>query len=128
MINKTILLGKIESTPQISSFPNGTRVANFTLITTEKWKDGKTGLDKSRQDKHKIAVFNDRLVDLIQAHVHENSLIYVEGQIEHRSWTDAQGQPRSAIDIVIRPMKGTIVLLGEEKEHESNQQSFAAPL
>lgn len=118
MINKTILIGQVSSEPQVSSFSNGAKVANFILTTTETWKDSKTGLDKSRSDRHKIAVFYDRLADFVKNHVHKNTLLYIEGQLENRTYVDSLGNQQGSYDIVIRPVKGSIIILGDGDDDE----------
>lgn len=126
-INKAILLGTAETNPQIHLLPTGTRVANFTLATIERWKDGKTGLEKSRTERHKIAVFSDKLIDIIKARVKEGALLYIEGQIENRTWLDPQNVSRSTIDIVVRPARGLVTIL-DGGENEPKQPSFAAAI
>lgn len=127
MINRAILLGSVETTPIITALPTGTRVANFVLITKEKWKDSKTGQEKSRPERHKIAVFSDKLIDTITSYVRAGTLLYLEGQIETRGFTDQTGVARTTIDIVIRPIRGTLTILGDE-DHEQQPGNESAPL
>lgn len=110
-MNRALLLGTVEGEPQIHAFTNGNYVANLVLITSEQWKDGKTGEEKTRYERHKIAIFNDSLVSLIREHVKNGSRLYVEGQIEMRSWADTQGIDRSSIDIVVRRNRGNIIIV-----------------
>lgn len=117
-VNRVILIGNIDDEPQIHILQNGSKVANFIIKTVERWKDGKTGEEKTRTERHKIAVFSDRFVDVIRVQAKCGSVIYVEGQIETRTWVDPQGVPRSSVDIVIRPQRGSVQLMVIENEKE----------
>lgn len=109
--SKTTLLGTVEALPHITALANGTRVANFVLITSESWLDTRTKEQKQHNERHKIAVFVNHLVDVIEAKCKPGIQVYVEGQIESRAWTDAGGTTRSAVDIVIRPRRGTLTFI-----------------
>lgn len=111
MLNKVTLIGQVDSEPEIRSFPNGKRVANFTLCTSEKWRDKVTGDEKQKIEWHRVAVFNDKLVDTIGIQVHKGIMLMVEGQLETRKYTDAKQQERTTTDIVLRPYKGGITIL-----------------
>lgn len=115
MINKALLLGTVEDAPVIQTLPNGTRVANFVLVTTESWVDKKTGEKKANKERHRIAVFSDRVVEIITARVTAGTTVYVEGQIEGRTWTDGDGVSRSYVDIVIRILRGTLTIIEQPK-------------
>lgn len=121
MINKAILLGTVESVPLINRLPNGTRVANFTLVTEERWVDRHTGEQRVKSERHKIAVFVDKVAAMIEEQVEEGALVFVEGMLETRNWVDSSGVTRQSFDIVVRPMRGTITIMDsylEDAPHE----------
>lgn len=113
MINRVILLGHVEYDPQVNILPNGGRVANFSLLTQERWKDSRTGEERSRYERHKIAVFVDKHVDMIEQNVKSGTVLYMEGVLESRSWVDKQGLPYSSVDVVVRPAKGMVLLMDD---------------
>jgi len=80
------------------------------LQTTDRWKN-KAGDTHQRHERHSIAVFYDNLVKTIEAHVDQGTTIYLEGQIESRSYIDGQGISRTATDVVLRPSKSQIILM-----------------
>ena len=111
MLNKVILIGNVGSDPDIRMFPNGGRVANFSLATSEYWTD-KTGQRQSRTEWHRISVYNEALVRLVEKAVHKGSKLYVEGMIRSRKYTSQQdGTERTAVEIALQGFDHTIKLL-----------------
>ncbi|WP_207478559.1 single-stranded DNA-binding protein [Arenibaculum pallidiluteum] len=110
-VNKVILVGNLGKDPEIRNLQNGGRVANFSLATSETWKDKATGERKERTEWHRVVVFNENLVGVIERFVKKGSKLYVEGQIETRKYTDNSGQERYTTEIVLRPYRGEITLL-----------------
>jgi single-strand DNA-binding protein len=110
-VNKVILVGNLGKDPEIRSMQNGGRVASFSLATSETWKDRVTGERKERTEWHRIAVFNENLVSVIERFVKKGSKIYIEGQLETRKWTDQSGQERYTTEVVLRPYRGELTLL-----------------
>lgn len=110
-VNKVILVGNLGKDPEIRSMQNGGRVASFSLATSETWKDRNTGERKERTEWHRIAVFNENLVGVIERFVKKGSKIYIEGQLETRKWTDQSGQERYTTEVVLRPYRGELTLL-----------------
>lgn len=111
MLNKVTLLGHVAVEPEVRSFPNGKRVTNFVLCTAERWKDRVTGADKQKMEWHRIAVFNDKLMEALANQVKKGVLLMVEGQLETRKYTDSKEQERITTDVVLRPFKGTIQVI-----------------
>lgn len=111
MLNKVTLIGHIGTEPEVRSFPNGKRVANFILCTVEKWKDRATGEDKIKTEWHRIAIFNDHLVTSLSGILVKGAMLMVEGQLETRKYFDSKQQERTTTDVVLRPYKGNITPL-----------------
>jgi single-strand DNA-binding protein len=110
-VNKVILVGNLGKDPEIRSMQNGGRVASFSLATSETWQDRVTGERKERTEWHRIAVFNENLVSVIERFVKKGSKIYIEGQLETRKWTDQQGQERYTTEVVLRQFRGELTML-----------------
>ena len=123
MLNKVILIGNVGSDPDIRMFPNGGRVANFSLATSEYWTD-KTGQRQSRTEWHRISVYNEGLVKLVEKAVHKGSKLYVEGTIRSRKYTSQQdGTERTAVEIALQGFDHTIKLLDPRPNTDANHTS-----
>ena len=85
-VNKVIIIGNVGKDPEIRSFPNGGRVANFSVATSESWKDKNSGERKERTEWHRISVMNDALVNVVEKYVRKGSKLYVEGKLRTRKW------------------------------------------
>ena len=110
-VNKVILIGNLGRDPEIRSFQNGGRVANFSIATSENWKDRTTGERKERTEWHRVAVFNDALVGVVERFLKKGSKVYVEGQLETRKYTDQSGAERYTTEVVLRPFRGELTML-----------------
>ena len=93
-LNKVTLVGNIGRDPEVRSFQNGSKVCNLSLATSERWKDKETNEPKEKTEWHRIVVFNDKLVEIIEKYVHKGSKVYIEGQLETRKWTDGSGEEK----------------------------------
>jgi single-strand DNA-binding protein len=113
-VNKVILIGNVGKDPDIRSFANGGKVANFSLATSESWKDKQTGERKEKTDWHNIAVFNDGLVGVIERYVKKGSKLYIEGQLKTRKWQDRDGTDRYTTEVVLQGFGGTLTLLDSQ--------------
>jgi single-strand DNA-binding protein len=112
-INKVILLGNVGKDPEIRSTQDGRRIANFSIATSETWKDRASGERKERTTWHNIVVFNEHLVPIVEQYVKKGSKLYVEGAMQTRKWTDNQGQDRYTTEVVLAQYRGEIALLGD---------------
>jgi single-strand DNA-binding protein len=130
-INKVTLLGNVGKDPEIRSFQNGGKVANFTLATSESWKDKATGEKKSKTEWHNIAVHNENLVGIVEKFVKKGAKLHIEGKLETRKWTTKEGTERYTTEIVLYPYSGEIILLDakasadEAPEVAANEMSAA---
>ena len=110
-INKVIVLGNVGKDPDIRTFQDGSKVANFSMATSDVWTDRKTGERKEKTEWHKITVINEKIVDVIAKYVRKGSKILIEGQLHTRKWDDGSGLERTVTEIVIGKYKGELVLL-----------------
>lgn len=128
-VNRVIIVGNLGSDPEIRSFQTGDRVANFSVATSESWKSKDTGEKQSRTQWHKIAVFNQGLVGVIERYLKKGSKVYLEGMLETRKWTDQSGQEKYMTEVVLRPYRGELVMLdGKSQESAAAPASNAAPV
>ena len=110
-VNKVILIGNVGKDPEIRSLQNGGRVANFSLATSESWKDRSSGEKREKTEWHRVVVFNDNLVGVVERFIKKGSKLYVEGALETRKWTDQSGQEKYSTEVVIKQFRGEITLL-----------------
>jgi single-strand DNA-binding protein len=110
-LNKVQLIGRLGKDPETHDFEGGGRVVNFTLATSENWKDKGTGEARERTQWHQIAVFNEVLAEVAQRHLKKGSFVYLEGQLETRKWRAADGADRYTTEVVLRPYRGEITML-----------------
>ena len=92
---------------------NGKNVARLSLATSQSWKDKNTGEKKEKTEWHRIVVFNEGLVNVIQQYLKKGAQIYVEGQLTTRKWKDEQsGQDKYSTEIVLQGYNTTLTMLG----------------
>ena len=110
-VNKVILVGNLGRDPEIRTTNDGTKVANLSLATSESWRDRNSGERRERTEWHRVVIFNDRLVDVVEKYLNKGSKIYTEGQLQTRKWTDRDGQERYTTEVVLRGFRGELTML-----------------
>ena len=110
-INKVILVGNLGQDPEVRYMPNGNAVANFSVATSESWKDKQTGETRDRTEWHRIVVFG-KLAEIAGEYIKKGTQVYLEGQLQTRKWQDQSGQDRYTTEVVINPIGGTLQILG----------------
>ena len=99
--------------PEIKQMVNGKSVARLSLATSQSWKDKNTGEKKEKTEWHRVVVFNEGLVNVIQQYLKKGAQIYVEGQLTTRKWKDEQsGQDKYSTEIVLQGYNSTLTMLG----------------
>jgi single-strand DNA-binding protein len=110
-VNKVILIGNLGKDPEIRSTNDGTKVASLTLATSENWKDRTSGERRERTEWHRVVIFNDRLVEVVERFLKKGAKIYVEGALQTRKWTDNSGQERYTTEVVLQKFRGELTML-----------------
>ncbi|RWF74509.1 MAG: single-stranded DNA-binding protein [Mesorhizobium sp.] len=113
-LNKVQLIGNVGDDPDINKLNNGGVVANFSIATTESWKDKNTGEKKERTEWHRIVVFSEGLCNVIEQYVRKGSKLYVEGELQTRKWQDQQGNDRWSTEVVLSGFDAKLILLGSK--------------
>ncbi|MDI4755226.1 single-stranded DNA-binding protein, partial [Salmonella enterica subsp. enterica serovar Kentucky] len=90
-VNKVILIGNLGADPELRYMPNNVAVANFTLATSESWKDKQSGEDKEKTEWHRIVIYN-KLAEIAGEYLRKGMQVYIEGKLQTRKWQDQQGQ------------------------------------
>ena len=112
-LNKVLLIGRLGADPEIKQMVNGKNVARLSLATSQSWKDKSTGEKKEKTEWHRIVVFNEGLVNVVQQYLKKGAQIYVEGQLSTRKWKDEQsGQDKYSTEILIQGYNSSLTMLG----------------
>lgn len=96
-VNKVILIGNLGRDPEVRYLPSGEAVANFSIATTEKWKD-KSGEMKEQTEWHRISFFG-RQAEICDEYLKKGGAVYVEGRLQTRKWTDKDGNERYTTEV-----------------------------
>jgi single-strand DNA-binding protein len=110
-VNKAIIVGHLGKDPESRYMPNGKAVANFSVATSEKWKDKQTGEDREKTEWHSIVVF-DKLAEICAEYLKKGAPVYLEGKLQTRKWQDKEGRDRYTTEIVADQMQ---MLGGKER-------------
>jgi len=98
-INKVILIGRLGQDPEVRYTPDGTAVANFSIATSEEWKDKNSGEKRERTEWHRIVAWR-RLGEICGEYLSKGRQVYIEGRIQTRSWEDKDGNKRYTTEII----------------------------
>jgi single-strand DNA-binding protein len=110
-VNKVILVGNLGADPEVRSFPNGGRVCNLSVATSERWKDRNTGEQRERTEWHRVCIYSEPLIGVAERFLQKGRKVYVEGQLETRKWQDQSGQDRYTTEVALRPFRSELTLL-----------------
>lgn len=115
-MNRIIITGYVGRDPEIRETQSGTKVANFSVATTDKWKDKKTGEQKENTEWHRCVCFSEGLVGVIERFVKKGTHVLVEGQSKTRKWVDKAGMDRYTNEVVMSGFTSTLELLSSKAE------------
>lgn len=121
-VNKVLLVGNLGRDPEIKSMHSGDRVANLSIATSESWKNKNTGERQERTEWHRVVVFNQGLIGIIEKYLKKGTKVYIEGQLETRSW-EQNGEKKYTTEVVLRPFKSELNIL-DSRGGESNQGGY----
>ncbi len=117
-LNRVMLIGNLGQDPDIRSMQNGGRVCNLSIATSESWKDRNTGERKEKTEWHRVVVFNEGLVGVIENYVKKGSKVFIEGQLETRKWQDQNGQDKYSTEVVIKNFNGGLTMLDGRNDNQ----------
>ena len=111
-LNKVLLIGRLGADPEIKQMSNGKNVARLSLATSDSWKDKNTGEKKEKTEWHRVVIFNEGLVNIVQQYLKKGAQIYIEGQLTTRKWKDEQsGQDKYSTEIILQGYNSTLKML-----------------
>ncbi|WP_255699883.1 single-stranded DNA-binding protein [Jiella avicenniae] len=115
-VNKVILVGNLGADPEIRRLNSGDAVANLRIATSETWRDKSSGERRERTEWHNVVIFNENLVKVAEQYLKKGSTVYVEGQLQTRSWEDQSGQKKYTTEVVLQRFRGEMQMLGGRGE------------
>ena len=121
-LNKVQLIGRLGADPEIKQMVNGKNVARLSIATSQSWKDKNSGERKEKTEWHKIVIFNEGLVGVVQQYLNKGANVYIEGQLSTRKWKDeSTGQDKYSTEIILQGYNSNLTMLdGRNKSDNSN--------
>lgn len=110
-INKVILVGNLGQDPEIRYTADGRPIANFSVATSETWKDKNSGERREKTEWHRVVVFG-KLAEICGEYLAKGRQVYIEGKLQTRKWQGQDGQDRYTTEVVIDGFNGTMQMLG----------------
>jgi single-strand DNA-binding protein len=127
-LNKVLLIGRLGNDPEVKQMQNGKSVARLSVATSESWKDKNTGEKKEKTEWHRVVIFNEGLVSVVQKYLKKGAQVYIEGQLNTNKYTDSNGQEKYSTQIVLQGYSSSLTMLdgknsssGDSKKLEGTQ-------
>ena len=124
-INKVILVGNVGQDPEVRSTQDGREIANFSLATSESWKDKNSGEKKEKTEWHRVVIFSPGLVGIVKNYIKKGSKLYIEGSLQTRKWTDSSGVEKFTTEIVLQNYNSVLQIL-DNRERQSSGDSYSS--
>ena len=122
-LNKVLLIGRLGADPEIKQMVSGKNVARFSLATSNTWKDKNTGEKKEKTEWHRVVIFNEGLINVVQQYVKKGALVYIEGQLSNRKWKDEKsGLDKFSTEIVLQGFNSSFKILSSKNSQIENLQ------
>ena len=121
-LNKVLLIGRLGADPEIKQMVNGKSVARLSVATSQSWKDKSTGERKEKTEWHRVVIFNEGLVNIVQQYLKKGANVYVEGALTTRKWKDeSSGQDKYSTEVVLQGYNSSLTMLdGRNKSEDSS--------
>jgi len=110
-VNKVILVGNLGRDPEVRSTQDGKKIVNFSIATSETWKDRQSGERRERTEWHRVVIFNEGLARIAEQYLRKGSKVYIEGQLQTRKWTDQSGVEKYTTEVVLQNFRGEMQML-----------------
>lgn len=121
-LNRHEIIGYLGRDPDSRYTSNGTQVVNFSVASTEKFKDKKTGERKDHTEWHRVICFG-RIAEIAAEYLKKGSEVYIAGRSQTRKWTDEKGVDRYITEIIA----GSLQMLGKAEAKDGSTSKTAPP-
>jgi single-strand DNA-binding protein len=122
-VNKVILIGNLGKDPEVRRLNSGDQVVNFSVATSETWRDKNSGERKERTEWHNVVIFNENLGKVAEQYCKKGTKVYLEGQLQTRKWQDQSGNDRYTTEVVLQRFRGELQLL-DSRAGGADRDSF----
>jgi single-strand DNA-binding protein len=120
-LNKVLLIGRLGADPEIKQMVNGKSVARLSIATSQSWKDKSSGERKEKTEWHRVVIFNEGLVNIVQQYLKKGANIYVEGALTTRKWKDeSSGQDKYSTEVVLQGYNSSLTMLDGKTKDDDN--------
>ena len=120
-LNKVLLIGRLGADPEIKQMVNGKNIARLSIATSQSWKDKSTGERKEKTEWHRVVIFNEGLINVIQQYLKKGANVYLEGQLATRKWRDEKsGQDKYSTEVVLQGFNSSLTMLGGKSSGQDN--------
>ncbi len=124
-LNKVLLIGRLGNDPDIKQMVNGKSVARLSIATSNTWKDKNTGEKKEKTEWHRVVIFNEGLVNVVQQYVKKGAQVYIEGQLTTRKWKDEKsGLDRYSTEVVLQGFNSSFKILSSKNNQIENTKDI----
>ncbi len=123
-VNKVILVGNLGRDPEVRMSQAGNKIANFSLATSDRWKDKNSGEQREKTEWHRVVVFDERLAEVVEKYMKKGSKVYLEGQIQTRDY-DKDGQKHYITEVILQRFRGVLTML--DSRGGGGGDDYAAP-
>jgi single-strand DNA-binding protein len=110
-VNKVILIGNLGADPEVRHTQDGKAIVHLRVATSESWRDRTSGERKEKTEWHRVTVFSEGLAKIAQQYLRKGSKVYLEGQLQTRKYTDAQGVERYSTEVILQNFNSALTML-----------------
>ena len=120
-LNKVMLIGNAAKELDVKSMQNGSKIANLNVATSEYWSDKTSGEKKTKTEWHRIVIYGNELIDMLQKRIVKGSKLYVEGKLQTRKWQNKAGVDQFITEILIQGFHSKIEILDGNSVKDSSE-------
>lgn len=123
-VNKVTLVGNLGADPDVRRMNSGDSVVNLSIATSESWRDKNSGERREKTEWHRVVIFNEQLGKVAEQYLKKGAKVYLEGQLQTRSWEDQSGQKKYTTEIVLQRYRGELQMLDSRGQGGDGGGSF----
>lgn len=120
-VNKVILLGNVGANPVIRTTQDGRKIATFSLATSDKWKDKSSGDNRERTEWHRVVIFSEGLVGIVEKYVQKGTKLFIEGALQTRKWSGTDGIEKYTTEVILQGFNNKLEIIEHRREGESHE-------
>jgi single-strand DNA-binding protein len=125
-VNKVILVGNLGADPEIRRTQDGRPIANLSIATSETWRDKNSGERREKTEWHRVVIFNEGLCKVVENYLRKGSKVYLEGQLQTRSWEDQSGVKKYTTEVVLQGFNSNLTMLDSRSDGNQGGGQFSS--